>query len=300
MYRFATVVSRGVQGTWLETNNMPSNFKKLIRARMAKTGERYQTAARRVRASNPLSGPTPELPSQSIPDGRALAPLVGIGANGDAVSIDSPTAKPPMKSTLARITNLPEIRAAARQFRIDLDGSYDIAVDATTLACSAVPIPWFTLRECGGRRTDKTLPFEVPAGFRKTMSKRIRVFIVDSGLCIGTTSMAGGQHTKDELVRFMVAQAACKVAPGCRLERDIELEDWAWSQWHQGNRVRVTRHKVADADLAHEREAELRAAVAAGMYPILLTVGAKRAFGFVVMPKPILPNHEDRNGSPEP
>jgi hypothetical protein len=36
--------------TWLETTQMPSNRKKRVRARMAKTGERYETALRHLRA----------------------------------------------------------------------------------------------------------------------------------------------------------------------------------------------------------------------------------------------------------
>lgn len=292
MYRFATFASRGVRGAWLETSNMPSNFKKLVHARMAKTGEGYQTAARRVRASASLSGPASELPSQSSPDGSVLSPLAEVDAKGDVVCIDSPTAKQSMKGTLARIKNLPEIRKAARQFHIDFDGRYDIAVDAKTLACSAVPIPWFTLRECGGKRTDETLPFEVPAGFRRTSGKRSRVFIVDAGMCIGMTSIAGGRLTHDEALRLMMAKAGCRVAPGCRLERDRELKDWAWGQWYRGNRVSVSRHDLVDADLAHEREAEVRASVAAGKYPVLWTVGAKRAFGFAVIEKPMSPNHK--------
>jgi hypothetical protein len=51
----------------------------------------------------------------------------------------------------------------------------------------------------------------------------------------------------------------------------------------------VSRQRVVDADLAHEREAEVRAAVAAGKYPILLTVGAKRGARFAVIEKPTLP-----------
>lgn len=50
MHRFVTFVGRGVHDAWLETVIMPSNFKRLVRERQAKTGESYQTAARHVRA----------------------------------------------------------------------------------------------------------------------------------------------------------------------------------------------------------------------------------------------------------
>lgn len=50
MHRSVTFVGRGVRDAWLETIIMPSNFKRLVRERQAKTGESYQTAARHVRA----------------------------------------------------------------------------------------------------------------------------------------------------------------------------------------------------------------------------------------------------------
>ena len=41
----------------METTTMPSNLKKLIEARRAKTGETYQTALRHVRAQSDGAGP---------------------------------------------------------------------------------------------------------------------------------------------------------------------------------------------------------------------------------------------------
>lgn len=276
----------------METINMPSKFKNLVRARMAKTGEAYQTAARRIRANVKVVKAGGEVPSPSVPDGGFLSPLAELGAERNEVSADSPSATQSPKGAAARIKNLAGIRNAARQFHIDYVGKYDIAVDAVTLACSAVPKPWFTLRECGGKANGETLPFEVPAGFRRTSGKRIRVFIVDAGVCIGTTSIAGGRLTSDEVFRFTLAAAARRVPPGCRPERDENLQDWVWGQKHRGNGITFSRHSVYDADLAHEREADVRAAVAAGKYPVLLTVGTKRAARFAVIEKPMLPNDD--------
>ena len=96
-----------------------------------------------------------EVPSPSVPDGGFLSPLAELGAERNEVSADSPSATQSPKGAAARIKNLAGIRNAARQFHIDYVGKYDIAVDAVTLACSAVPKPWFTLRECGVRQTAK-------------------------------------------------------------------------------------------------------------------------------------------------
>jgi hypothetical protein len=54
MRLFATIVSRGVQDAWLEKTIMPSHLKKLVHARMEKTGESYQTALRHVRSQAQL------------------------------------------------------------------------------------------------------------------------------------------------------------------------------------------------------------------------------------------------------
>jgi len=57
MRLFATIVSRGVHGAWPEQTIMPSKFKERVRARMQKTGETWQQAARHVRAEAPNSKP---------------------------------------------------------------------------------------------------------------------------------------------------------------------------------------------------------------------------------------------------
>lgn len=170
------------------------------------------------------------------------------------------------------IKNLTEIRNAALQFRIEyVCGKYDIAVDAQTLACSAIPKPWLTL------------PFKVNPRVRPT-NKTIRVFIVEAGVCVETTSLPA-RLTSDETRRHMLAIAACKLAPGCKREHDEKLSDWAWVRLYNQTYY-SSRHSVMDADIAHEHQAELRAAVTAGSYPVLLTVGKK--CWLEVIPKPSL------------
>jgi hypothetical protein len=89
--RFATFASRGVRGAWPETIIMPSNFKKLVRARMAKTGEGHQTAARHVRADATTSA-NPEAPSQTLPAGTqpmaATSQVTALVAMSNGVRID--------------------------------------------------------------------------------------------------------------------------------------------------------------------------------------------------------------------
>ena len=88
MHRFATFASRGVRGAWLETIIMPSNFKKLVRARRAKTGEGHQTAARHVRA-DATAGMGPEAPNQAVPgDGRPTQ-LKALATMSSVMGIDS-------------------------------------------------------------------------------------------------------------------------------------------------------------------------------------------------------------------
>lgn len=187
------------------------------------------------------------------------------------------------------IRNLAKVREAARQFHIDHVGNYDIAVDAATLISAAVPKPWYTLSQCGGRRTDETLPFELPAGSRLSSGGPLRVFVIEAGLCLGITSIDKRRLANDEALRFVVAIAGYNLAPGCRLGgEDGTLADWAWGAVNGGKRVNVTRHNVFDANLAHEREADVRAAVAAGKYPVLLSVGKKRAVGFSVIERPVV------------
>jgi len=53
---FTTFASRGVPGAWPEKTIMPSHLKKRVRARMAKTGESFQQARRRVSAKRPRPG----------------------------------------------------------------------------------------------------------------------------------------------------------------------------------------------------------------------------------------------------
>jgi hypothetical protein len=48
---------------WRKT--MPDKIKKLVRARMAKTGESYQTALRRIMAEAPKSTPA-QIPNSSV------------------------------------------------------------------------------------------------------------------------------------------------------------------------------------------------------------------------------------------
>lgn len=92
---------------------MPSKFKNLVRARMAKTGEAYQTAARRIRANVKVVEAGREVPSPSVPDGGFLSALAELGAQRNEVSADSPSATQP-KGAAARIKNLAGIRNAAR------------------------------------------------------------------------------------------------------------------------------------------------------------------------------------------
>ena len=268
---------------------MPSNFKKLVRARMAKTGEAYQTAARFIRSN--VRAPGLEFGIQSPPpstDTERSQPK-NPTPEREVLSTGSSSTEQTPRGTGKAVTNLAELRALARQFQIDHVGRYDIAVDTETLRCSAVPKPWYTLRECGGKPNDKTLPFAVPAGFRRASGKTTRVFLVRDGICIGTTTVARGRLTPDEALRFLLGSAGCRVAPGCRSEREEQLQDWCWGHLHRGGcGMGFSRHRVVDADLAHEREADVRAAVAAGKYPVLLSVGAKRAARFAVIEKPIL------------
>jgi hypothetical protein len=436
---FRRVASRGVHGTWLETSNTPSNFKNLVRARMARTGETYQTAARHVRTEAVvLAGP--ETLKQTVPPEQLQTHIDEPGTMNDEVSINSldavgeahdlltgeqkktlrewilahfkpaktiysgtsygmkqpftgagrgpfyvsndqfkgamraagfdpidPTDQnwqfrvarkindpkpgsflewllshkarrgplgdlakdaaddrefPPGELTKDRLLShlrrrnactdaleaadsawgtfiesttgatekteqIAKIRERARQFHIDHVGNYDIVVDATTLLCSAVPKPWYTLSQCGGKRSDKTLPFELPTGSKMTSGKKTRVFIVNTGICTGITTIATGRLSRDEALRFTIAVAGRRTAPGCRSEREGNVADWAWGQMHGGTGVRVTAHRVFDADLAHEREDDVRAAVAAGKYPVVLSIGAKRAAGFAVIEKPV-------------
>jgi hypothetical protein len=65
-----------VQGAWLETIIMPSNFKTLVRARMGKTGESWQTAERHVRGEampNPQRGGASENDVEPREDGGEVA-----------------------------------------------------------------------------------------------------------------------------------------------------------------------------------------------------------------------------------
>lgn len=269
---------------------MPSNFKKLVRARMVKTGESYQTAARFIRSNDRASSLALGIPSPSpSTDTERSQPKDPTPAR-EVLSTGSSSAEQTPKGTGKTVTNLAELRALARQFHIDHVGRYDIAVDTETLRCSAVPRPWYTLRECGGKPNDKTLPFAVPAGFRRTNGKTRRVFLVRAGICIGTTTIAKGRLTPDETLRFLLAEAGCRVPPGCQPDRDTNFQDWCWGHFHRGGcGMSFSRHRVVDADLAHEREADVRAAVAAGKYPVLLSMGAKRAARFAVIEKPTLP-----------
>ena len=91
MSRFATFAGRGVRGAWLETIIiMPSNFKNLVRARMAKTGESWQSAARNVRAEAAVDGTAGAKP----PNGSTPMPFKTFRAQGfnglDAVDFDGP------------------------------------------------------------------------------------------------------------------------------------------------------------------------------------------------------------------
>ncbi len=269
---------------------MPSNFKKLVRARMEKTGETYQTAARFIRSNVRAPGLEFGMPSPSSSTDTERSQPTDPTPERAVLSTGSSSAEQSPKGTGKTVTNLAELRALARQFHIDHVGRYDIAVDTETLRCSAVPRPWYTLRECGGKPNDKTLPFAVPVGFRRTNGKTRRVFLVRAGICIGTTTIARGRLTTDEALRFLLASAGCRVPPGCRSEPDEQLGDWCWGHLHRGGcGMSFSRHRVVDADLAHEREADVRAAVAAGKYPVLLSMGAKRAARFAVIEKPILP-----------
>jgi hypothetical protein len=63
------VVGRGVLGAWLE-KMMPTNLKKLVRDRMEKTGESYQTALRHVRS---------EVPQSDVPDIGAMLAAFRVG-----------------------------------------------------------------------------------------------------------------------------------------------------------------------------------------------------------------------------
>ncbi len=86
MHRFVTFVGRGVRDAWLETMSMPSNFKKLVRERQAKTGENYQTAARHVRAKGEArvsvpSGGTAPAAKEALEDHGSISagtPLGGV------------------------------------------------------------------------------------------------------------------------------------------------------------------------------------------------------------------------------
>jgi len=71
---FATIASRGVHGAWLEQTIMPTHLKRLVHARMEKTGESYQQALRHVRAQAPDAGAADAPPSQErIARSRTLA-----------------------------------------------------------------------------------------------------------------------------------------------------------------------------------------------------------------------------------
>jgi hypothetical protein len=78
---FAHVRQQGVRGAWLEKTILPSHLKKLVYARMEKTGESYEQALRHVREQEKrapgAAGPCERFPSEaplpSAPQHSSLA-----------------------------------------------------------------------------------------------------------------------------------------------------------------------------------------------------------------------------------
>jgi hypothetical protein len=273
------------------------------KSKMRSVFEAHVAKARRERTASLSRREVPECPlaSRNLFGGVYSTPLKAtVGRADGAVASLKPTGGPDGLSL-----DLVGVREAALQYHIDhCEERRVIVVDATTLATSSVLLPWYAtgdevalqLAERRGLKyPNNVLPFDLPEPlYRKLQrargSKRneIQVLVIDSGVCVAVTKALRRKLTEAEWIRFAVATAKSSMLRDAQSEapgKTGRSSDWYWQTKYPGG-CSGSGHQVADADLAHEREADVRAAVAAGKVPILVTIGKKRAAALVVLDRP--------------